>query len=221
MKKFDELNYYEILKIPMNSSYFEIQQAYKDALSMYDQDSVLTYSLFTTEERDEVLKKINDAHATLIDDNKRADYDRMLIDSGQVKAPISFRTKQYRSALRSSGRTTADEDRLQSKVNEKISIESIQNLSREIFSKELLSGNDLKKFREALGIDIPEIHSVTKISISMLNAIEENRFDRLPPDIYLKNFLKSYAKILQLDPQKVVDGYFNTISSAKNTNVSR
>ena len=212
MKKFDELNYYEILKIPMNSSYFEIKQAYKDALSLYDQDSVLTYSLFTREERGEILKKINDAHSTLIDEEKRSAYDRMLVDSGQVKAPISFRNKQYRSSLRSSGRTTADEDILLSKVKEKISTESIQNMSKEIISKELLSGNDLKKFRETLGIDIMEIHSITKISISVLNAIEENRFDRLPPDIYLKNFLKSYAKILRLDSQKVVDGYFKTIS---------
>ncbi|MCG6973272.1 MAG: helix-turn-helix domain-containing protein [Desulfobacterales bacterium] len=211
MKKFDELNYYEILKIPMNSSYFKIKQAYKDALSLYDQDSVPTYSLFTREERDEILKRINDAHSTLIDDNKRAAYDRMLVDSGQVEAPISFRTKQYQSSMRSSGSTMADKDRLQSKMKEKFSMESIQNLSKELFSKELLSGNDLKKFRKALGIDIMEIYSITKISISVLNAIEENRFDRLPPDIYLKNFLKSYAKILQLDPQKVVDGYFKTI----------
>ena len=106
----------------------------------------------------------------------------------------------------------ADKDRLQSKMKEKFSMESIQNLSKELFSKELLSGNDLKKFRKALGIDIMEIYSITKISISVLNAIEENRLDRLPPDIYLKNFLKSYAKIFQLDPQKVVDGYFKTIS---------
>jgi DnaJ-class molecular chaperone len=212
MKKFDELNYYEILKIPMNSSYFEIKQAHKDALTLYDQNSVLTYSLFTREERDEILKKINLAHSTLIDDHKRAAYDRMLVDSGQVNAPISFRTKQYRASLLSSGRDMADKERMQSKVKEKIDMESIQNLSKALFSKEVLSGNDLKKFREALGVDIMEIHSNTKISMSVLCAIEENRFDRLPPDTYLKNFLKSYAKMLHLDPQKIVDGYFKAIS---------
>jgi curved DNA-binding protein CbpA len=211
MKKFDELNYYELLKIPMNSSYFEIQQAYKDALSLYDQDSVLTYSLFSREERDEILKKIKDAHSTLVDESKRAEYDRMLADSGQMTAPVSSNETRFRSSLRSSGRTTTDEIHLHSRVKEKIGAEDIQKLSKEISSKERLSGNDLKKFREALGIDILEIHSITKISVSVLNAIEENRFDRLPPGIYLKNFLKSYAKILQLDPQQVIDGYFKTI----------
>ena len=215
MKKFDELNYYEILKIPINSPYFQIKQAYKDALSLYDQDSALTYSLFSREERDEILKKIEDAHSTLTDDNKRAAYDRMLVDSGQVKAPISFGVKQYQSSLRSTGRTMEGEDHIHSKVKENISTEGVQNLSKELFSNELISGDDLKKFRKALSVDILEIHTITKISVSVLNAIEENRFERLPPDIYLKNFLNSYAKVLQLDPKKVVDGYFRTISLSR------
>ena len=212
MKKFDEQNYYEILKIPVNSSYFEIRQAYKDALSLYHEDSVLTYSLFSTEERDEILKIIEDAFSTLIDENKRAEYDRMLIDSGQIKDMSPSNENQYQSSLRFFPRPTVDENHLLTRIKEKISTEDAQNLSNEIFSKGLLSGNELKKYREALGVDIREIHSVTKISISVLNAIEENRFDRLPPATYLKNFLKSYAKILQLDPQKVIDGYFKTIS---------
>jgi DnaJ-class molecular chaperone len=212
MKKLDGLNYYEILKIPKNSSYFEIKQAYKDALLLYDEDSVLTYSLFSTDERDEILKKIEDAFATLIDENKKAAYDQMLVDSGQMKASMSSNEKQYQSSLRSSDRMTVDENHLHSRVREKISTEDVQNLANEIFAKGLLSGNELKKFREAVGVDIREIHSITKISVSVLDAIEEDRFGRLPPSIYLKNFLKSYAKILELDPQKVVDGYLKTIS---------
>ena len=215
MKKFDEQNYYEILKIPLTSSYFEIRQAYKDALSLYHEDSVLTYSLFSTEERDEILKIIEDAFSTLIDENKRAVYDRMLIDSGQIKAMSPSSETQYQSSLRFLSRTMADENHLLSRIKEKISTEVTQNLSNEMFCKGLLSGNELKKYREALGVDIREIHSITKISISVLNAIEDNRLNRLPPAIYLKNFLKSYAKILQLDPQKVIDGYFKTISLSR------
>ncbi|MEJ2656021.1 MAG: helix-turn-helix domain-containing protein [Desulfobacterales bacterium] len=217
MKKFDELNYYEILKIPTDSSYFEIKRAYKEALSLYDEDSIITYSLFSRNERDEILKKIKEAFSTLIDENKKAAYDQMLIDSGQMKASISFGEKPYSSALRSSDRTIVDESHLHSRVKEKFSAEDIQNLSKEMLSKGLLSGSDLKKFREALGVDIREMHSATKISVSVLNAIEEDRFDRLPPVIYVKNFLKTYAKILQLDPQKVVNGYFKTISLSHHT----
>ena len=113
-----------------------------------------------------------------------------------------------------------DENHLYKRVKEKIDTEAIQNLSNELSTKGLLSGSDLKKLREALGVDIREIHFITKISIPVLNAIEENRFDRLPPDIYLKNFLKSFAKILQLDPQKIIDGYFKTISLSRDADYS-
>jgi DnaJ-class molecular chaperone len=217
MKKFDDLNYYEILKIPINSSYFEIKQGYKDALLLYDEDSVITYSLFSRGERDEILKKIKNAFSTLIDENKRAEYDQMIVDSGQMKAPVSSGIKQYQSSLRFSHRTRVDENHLHSRVKEKLGDEDVRNLSSEILSKGLLSGSDLKRFREALGVDIREIHSITKISLSVLTAIEENRFDRLPPVIYLKNFLKYYAHTLQLNPQKVVDGYIKTLSLAHHT----
>ena len=43
MKNFDGLNYYEILKIPANSPSFEIKRAYEDALSIYNENSLVTY----------------------------------------------------------------------------------------------------------------------------------------------------------------------------------
>ncbi len=215
MKKFDGLNYYEILKIPVNSSYFEIKQAYKNALSLYGEDALVTYSLFSKAERNEVLNEIEDAFLTLIDGKKRTAYDKMLLDSGQMDTSIPSRKKQNKSDPLSPTPIILNEDHLYSGVREKSLAEDVKKLSDEILSGDLLSGNELKKLREALGVKIQQINSITKISVSVLNAIEENRFEALPPDTYLRNFLKSYAKILQINPQKVVDGYFKTISFSK------
>jgi len=44
MKRFEELNYYEILELPVNASDFEIRQAYKSALSIYEEDSLSSYT---------------------------------------------------------------------------------------------------------------------------------------------------------------------------------
>lgn len=96
-------------------------------------------------------------------------------------------------------------------------MEDVKALSDEIILKERLSGDDLKKLRKAVDVKVHEIQYITKISASVLTAIEENRFEELPPATYLRSFLKSYAKVLQIDPQKVVDGYLKTISLAKNT----
>ncbi len=215
MKKFDGLNYYEVLKIPMTSSYFEIKRAYKDALSLYDEDSIVTYSLFSKEERDKIIENIENAFSTLTNDQKRATYDQMLVDSGQVETLIPSREKQYSSTPLSSTHTSVNENHLYSRVKEKLLTENVKTLSDEILLKEHLSGDDLKKLRKAVGVKIQEIQYITKLSTSVLKAIEENRFEELPPDTYLRSFLRSYAKILQINPQKVIDGYSKTISLAK------
>lgn len=217
MKKFDGLNYYEILKIPMTSSYFEIKRAYKDALSLYNEDSIVTYSLFSNEERDKIIEDIKNAFSTLTDDQKRAAYDQMLVDSGHVETLIPSREKKYISTPLSSTHTSVNESHLYSRVKEKLLTEDVKTLSDEILLKERLSGDDLKKLRKAVDVKIQEIQHITKIRTSVLKAIEENRFEELPPDTYLRSFLRSYAKILQINPQKVIDGYSKTISLDKET----
>ncbi len=220
MKKFDGLNYYEILKIPMTSSYFEIKRAYKDALSLYNEDSIVTYSLFSNEERDKIIEDIKNAFSTLTDDQRRAAYDRMLVDSGQVETSIPSREKQDSSSPLSSTHASVNENHLYSRVKDKLLTKDVKALSDEILLKERLSGDDLKKLRNAVGVNIPEIQYITKISASVLKAIEENRFEELPPDTYLRSFLRSYAKVLQINPQKIIDGYLKTISLSKKTNDS-
>jgi cytoskeleton protein RodZ len=76
---------------------------------------------------------------------------------------------------------------------------------------EVISGKDLKNFRESLGIELREVFQATKISPTTLEAIEKDDTANLPPTIYLKSFLKSYAEILQLDTEKIVDGYLKNI----------
>jgi curved DNA-binding protein CbpA len=220
MKKFDGLNYYEILEIPMTSSYFEIKRAYKDALSLYNEDSIVTYSLFSNEERDKIIEDIKNAFSTLTDDQKRAAYDQMLVDSGHVETLIPSREKKYISTPLSSTHTSVNESHLYSRVKEKLLTEDVKTLSDEILLKERLSGDDLKKLRKAVDVKIQEIQHITKIRTSVLKAIEENRFEELPPDTYLRSFLRSYAKILQINPQKIIDGYLKTISLAKKTDDS-
>ena len=217
MKKFDGLNYYEILKIPMTSSYFEIKRAYKNALSLYNENSIVTYSLFSKEERERVIEDIENAFSTLSNDKKRAAYDQMLVDSGQVETSIPSAEQPFVSPPPSPSYTSINENQLYSRVKEKLQTQDVKTLSDEILLKELLSGDDLKKLREAVDVKLKEIQYITKISASVLMAIEENLFEELPPETYLKSFLRSYAKILQIDPKKVIDGYLKTISLANRT----
>jgi DnaJ-class molecular chaperone len=214
MKNFEELNYYEILKIPTNSTSFEIKRAYQEALSIYNEDSLVTYSLFSNEERGNLLNTVKEAYSTLIDENKRAAYDTILLDSGQIEMSITSIQNQKTPPHAHTSNMT-DRDTVEERVRKKSRKKEVETLSNEILSRDLISGDDLKKMREAAGIELSEINAVTKITVTVLKSMEENRIESLPPKLYLKNFLRHYAEIVQIDSQKVIDGYLKHISSVQ------
>jgi cytoskeletal protein RodZ len=74
--------------------------------------------------------------------------------------------------------------------------------------KTLTLGEKLKKIREEAGVSLSEIAINTKIKREYLEKIEEGKYNELPFDVYVKGFLRSYAKYLGLDAEKVV-GQFN------------
>jgi curved DNA-binding protein CbpA len=215
MKSFEGLNYYQILKIPVNASFIEIKRAYKDALEIYGEGSLATYSLFSDDERVHLLKAIEKAFFTLVDEDKRADYDRMLVDTGQVDASILTNKIQNKPIPLFNDKNSLNADDLADRIRRKSAEKEVTALLKEILGKDLISGDDLKRLRKAFGIEIFEIYLVTKISVSVLRTIEDNQYESLPADVYLNNFLRSYAEILQIDAPRVIDGYFNNMSQAR------
>jgi hypothetical protein len=80
-----------------------------------------------------------------------------------------------------------------------------------MFKVEITSGKDLKSLRESQGLDLDDVHRLTKISHVVLKTIEKDDIAHLPPTFYLKNFLKSYAEILHVDTDAVVEGYLKNV----------
>ena len=215
MKTFENENYYRILQVPANAGTDEIKRAYREALAIYAEESVVTYSLFSAEERETLLQAIEAAFDTLINEDKRAAYNQTLIDTGQVDEDVFSGQAQSRPVIYSDTRGTSREKSLSRWVQNKSGAPEIKRLIEAIQSKELLSGLELKQLREAYGIEISEIYAITRISGDTLRMIEANRFEDLPAAIYLKHFLKSYAEILHIDPQHVVEGYLKSMAQDK------
>jgi cytoskeleton protein RodZ len=68
-------------------------------------------------------------------------------------------------------------------------------------------GNSLRDARLRQHLDFPEAEQATKIRARYLRALEEEQFDTLPAETYVKGFLRAYAEYLGLDGQLYVDEY--------------
>jgi cytoskeleton protein RodZ len=68
-------------------------------------------------------------------------------------------------------------------------------------------GENLQREREMRGVSLEEISSATKISMRFLRAIEEEDFAKLPGGIFARSFIRSYARYLGLDEERVMAEY--------------
>lgn len=65
-------------------------------------------------------------------------------------------------------------------------------------------GDTLRQARSYKGVTIREAEVATRINRHHLAALEEEKFDGLPPLIYQRGIVKNYANYLDLDPNKLL-----------------
>ncbi len=68
-------------------------------------------------------------------------------------------------------------------------------------------GETLRERRMSLRIDVHEVEEATKIRAKYLRALENEEYDLLPGQAYVKSFLRTYADYLGLDARQLVDDY--------------
>lgn len=82
-------------------------------------------------------------------------------------------------------------------------------------------GEQLRKAREAKGLSISDIEKATKIQSRYLEAIENNDFDKLPGDFYVRAFIRQYAQIVGLDGKELLSQYQGEVSNEVTSEVSQ
>ena len=68
-------------------------------------------------------------------------------------------------------------------------------------------GGYLKRQRERRGMNVAELSRVTRIPAASLEAIEADRFDELPGEVFVRGFLAAYAQAVRVLPAEVVARY--------------
>lgn len=77
-------------------------------------------------------------------------------------------------------------------------------------------GQQLRDGRMQRGLSLKDVSTRTKIGLGHLQNIEEGNFARLPPRVYLKGFLLSFARAVRLpDADAVTEAYLARFDEAQ------
>src|SRR3954471_8826326 len=68
-------------------------------------------------------------------------------------------------------------------------------------------GETLREARMRQHLDITDVEDRTKIRAKYLRALENEEFGMLPGSTFVRTFLRTYAELLGLDPQLLVEEY--------------
>lgn len=66
-------------------------------------------------------------------------------------------------------------------------------------------GECLKRKREELKISIKDLSDELRIKPDYLENLEENNYEKLPPDVYVKGFIKSYSELVGFSSEKMIE----------------
>ena|SRR5687767_14883988 len=75
-------------------------------------------------------------------------------------------------------------------------------------------GTQLKQAREGRGLSLQQVAAATKISVSVLEALERGDFPRLPGGIFSRAFVRSYALEVGANPDAVVAQFISELEAA-------
>jgi len=208
MKRITEQNYYELLDISPQASTQEVRWAYDQAMSIYAADSLPTYSLLPEKERELILSRLVDAYKTLTNGHLRDEYNQLLLESGQLIAEeLGLSSLEESDTINDKLKEVKVESLLTGEKTGESPILSAEDSFDLIDIDSTVSGKDIQELRIAREISVEDINGKTNIPKKTLEDIEEERFKELPALVYLKGFLKAYARILNVNESQMVDGY--------------
>ena len=73
-------------------------------------------------------------------------------------------------------------------------------------------GERLQAARIQMGLSLADVARRMHLSASIVEAIEENHFEEITAPIFVKGYLRAYARIVSLDEDDMIDQYFDFYS---------
>ena len=216
-------NYYEWFGLDRGCSTFDINNQYEKLKKIYVGENPMLRDIYSDSDLfilnslvDTIFKELNDSEI-------RREYD-MDISSHLASLETSFPDifmigeviKKYNRVKKRE--VLVKKDVFGRSAEKKVVASSSSDFvdANDIFNKyhDLpVTGDLLRKIREEVGISYELIISRTKISKMVIDAIENDKYSQLPADLYVKNFVQQYCKMLKLNAvntEAIVSGYLRS-----------
>ena len=68
-------------------------------------------------------------------------------------------------------------------------------------------GHVFQKGREEQGLDQAAAARLLNLNLQMIQALETDDMDRLPPPSFTRGYIRAYAKLLEMEPEQLIDIY--------------
>lgn len=217
--------YYEVLRVSRGASISEIVAAYHAARGAFSKDSIAMYSLFSQDEADKVLSKLEEAYLTLSNIEKKREYDRS-ISNGNT-APALRRPNPQPQAPAPTPSPSAQPS-LSSPLPDNVRFfepptstptprmaHGEDATDPHLTQPEIISGTFLKTIRERRSLSIEDVSRITKIPLRFLKAIEAENQKDLPAKVYVQGFIKNLAVLYKLDPAQTARTFTSLMETKK------
>ncbi len=204
MKALHDQSHYEVLEVRSGASQDEIERAYRMVRATYEDDSLALYSLFGAHEAEVIRDRVDEAHRVLSDPSARVVYDRTRPESAAPGEGTA------------SARGEADGETREPEQLFEEAVERYRELETDVEDEAgEFDGPRLRRARLRRGIEIDHVSDVTKVTPRHLRNIESDNFDDLPPTVYVRGFVKAYARTIGLDPERVAGSYMARFEEAR------
>lgn len=232
----DPASLYDVLELTPDATPQEIRSAYLRLKSSYGKDNIAHYTLFSREETEQVLQKIEMAYVTLSNPERRRTYDQG--EGHHLPQGASLSNGEAAHSLRFDQQLPASASSTSSIMSSSLAYEtfpepvptttaygmsgitstatpSVNDVDSLIQGENEWSGPALRRIREARRMSLDDLADYTRISRAYLNALEEEDYQRLPAMVYVRGFLQQVSKRLKLPVETVVIRYLDRFKSAR------
>jgi curved DNA-binding protein CbpA len=213
--------HYDVLNLDPSATRMAIRESYLRLKNLYSSNGDGLYGMAGPDDLARHMQSLDKAFDILNDDAARTAYNHRLAsgETAQLENEWSSEVDQWKpvnlgigSEIIQTSRSTLKVTR--TRANGANSQELQAKFQVMMDEGDIADGSMLAALRELSCVTQAEMHERTKIPLEYIAGIENNRFEPLPKVVYIKGFMRSYLRYLNVpNLEKIVSAYSSRLEA--------